>query len=65
LGRIRAPVLVVWGESDRVVTPEYGRAFAGRIPGAGFQTIVSAGHYPYLERPDAFVAAVTSFLQQH
>ena len=53
LGRIRVPSLVLWGESDRVVTPEYGRAFAERIPGAEFKTIAAAGHYPYLEQPDA------------
>jgi pimeloyl-ACP methyl ester carboxylesterase len=65
LGRIRVPSLVLWGESDRIVMPDYGRAFAGRIPGAEFTTITSAGHYPYLEQPDAFVAAVISFLQKH
>jgi pimeloyl-ACP methyl ester carboxylesterase len=63
LQRIRVPSLVLWGESDRIVTPDYGRAFAERIPGAAFHTIAAAGHYPYLEQPDAFANAVTSFLQ--
>jgi pimeloyl-ACP methyl ester carboxylesterase len=64
LRRIAVPTLVVWGESDRIVTPEYGRAFAGSIPGARFATIAAAGHYPYLEEPDAFVAAVEAFLRE-
>jgi pimeloyl-ACP methyl ester carboxylesterase len=64
LQRIRVPSLVLWGESDRVVTPDYGRAFAERIPGAAFQTIAAAGHYPYLEQPDAFVAAVEAFINK-
>jgi pimeloyl-ACP methyl ester carboxylesterase len=64
LARIDRPALVLWGESDRIVTPEYGRAYAGLIPGARFQTIAAAGHYPYLERPEEFVAAVTTFLQE-
>jgi pimeloyl-ACP methyl ester carboxylesterase len=64
LQRIRVPSLVLWGESDRVVTPDYGRALAQRIPGAAFETIVAAGHYPYLEQPDAFAGALASFLQQ-
>ena len=64
LGRIRLPSLVLWGESDRIVTPEYGRAFAKRIPGAAFETIAEAGHYPYLEQPEAFAGAVTAFLQK-
>ena len=62
LHRITVPTLVLWGESDRVVRPDYGRAFQQAIPGAQFQLIPAAGHYPYLERPDEFVAAVTAFL---
>jgi pimeloyl-ACP methyl ester carboxylesterase len=63
LHRIAVPTLVLWGESDRVVRPNYGRALQQAIPGARFQLISSAGHYPYLEQPDAFVAAVTAFLR--
>ena len=64
LGRIRAPSLVLWGESDGIVSPSYGRGFAERIPDAEFQTIAAAGHYPYLEQPEAFVKAVTQFLNR-
>jgi pimeloyl-ACP methyl ester carboxylesterase len=64
LHRIDVPTLVLWGESDRIVTPTYGRAFADSIPGARFQTIPSAGHYPYLEQPEAFAAAVSAFLHE-
>ena len=62
LHRITVPTLVLWGGSDRIVRPDYGRAFQHAIPGARFQLIPAAGHYAYLERPDAFVAAVTAFL---
>ena len=62
LRRIDVPTLVLWGESDRVVTPAYGRAWAEAIPGAQFATIAAAGHYPYLEQPESFVAAVAAFL---
>jgi pimeloyl-ACP methyl ester carboxylesterase len=65
LRRIRVPSLVLWGESDRIVTPVYGRAMASRISGAEFRTISKSGHYPYLETPDAFVAAVKGFLEAH
>ena len=53
LARIDRPTLVLWGESDRIVRPGYGRAYARLIPGARFQPIPAAGHYPYLERPSA------------
>jgi pimeloyl-ACP methyl ester carboxylesterase len=63
LGRIAAPTLVLWGESDRVVTPDYGRAYAGMIPNAQFALIERAGHHPEIEQPEAFVARVARFLE--
>ena len=61
LHRIAMPTLVLWGESDRIVTPAYGRSYADLIPGARFETIAEAGHYPHLEQPDAFARAVEAF----
>jgi pimeloyl-ACP methyl ester carboxylesterase len=62
LHRIGAPTLVLWGESDRIVTPDYGRHYASLIPGAAFEIIPRAGHHPELEQPAAFVASVARFL---
>jgi pimeloyl-ACP methyl ester carboxylesterase len=62
LHRIDVPVLLLWGESDGIVTPAYGRAFAERIPGARFELISGAAHVPQLEQPAAFVASVARFL---
>ena len=62
LGRIRAPTLVLWGASDGVVTPDYGRAYAGLIPGAQFELIEDAGHHPEQEQPERFVERVAAFL---
>jgi pimeloyl-ACP methyl ester carboxylesterase len=62
LHRIGAPTLVLWGASDQVVTPDYGRAYAGAIPGAAFALIEAAGHHPELERPDAVADHLTGFL---
>jgi pimeloyl-ACP methyl ester carboxylesterase len=58
LHRIDVPTRVIWGGSDRIVTPGYGRAYADLIPGAQLTLIPSAGHHPELEQPDAFLAAV-------
>jgi pimeloyl-ACP methyl ester carboxylesterase len=65
LARIDVPTLVVWGESDGWVSVDYGRAFAQAIPGARFELIERAGHFPYLEQPDAFVDTLTGWLSQH
>lgn len=62
LHRIKVPTLVLWGESDGIVTPEYGRRYASLIPGATFETIPSAGHHPELEQPLAFATSVERFL---
>jgi pimeloyl-ACP methyl ester carboxylesterase len=62
LARIHVPALVVWGESDGWVSVDYGRAFAQAIPGARFQVIERAGHFPYLEQPDLFVETLVHSL---
>jgi pimeloyl-ACP methyl ester carboxylesterase len=64
LRRIAAPTLVLWGSDDRIVTPDYGRAYSGLIPGSRFATIEEAGHHPELEQPRAFVDQVARFLGQ-
>jgi pimeloyl-ACP methyl ester carboxylesterase len=61
LHRITAPTLVLWGESDRLVTAEYGRKYAALIPGAEFTAIPKAGHSPQAEQPEAFVKAIVDF----
>jgi pimeloyl-ACP methyl ester carboxylesterase len=56
LHRIRIPTLVLWGAADRLVGEAYGRAFAAAVPGAKFETIAAAGHFPHIEQPKAFAA---------
>lgn len=61
LHRIKVPVHFLWGEKDRVVSTDYGRKYAAAIAGAGFELIAGAGHYPHIECPQAFAAAVGRF----
>jgi pimeloyl-ACP methyl ester carboxylesterase len=61
LHRVRVPALVVWGENDGIVTPEYGRKLCRSLPDARFEPIPQAGHYPQLERPDEVADAVERF----
>jgi pimeloyl-ACP methyl ester carboxylesterase len=62
LRTIDVPTLVVFGESDRVVTPAYGRAVSDAIPGAEFVEVPAAGHLPHLENPEATWAVIDPFL---
>ncbi len=64
LHRILRPTLVLWGASDGIVTPSYGRAYSALIPGARFELIAEAGHHPEIEQPEAFVDRVAAFLAQ-
>ena len=52
---------MLWGKSDRVVTPTYGRQFADAIPDARFHLVPEAGHFPQVERLADVVSAVRSF----
>lgn len=58
------PMLVLWGEADRL--PGTGRARALRVqrsaPGAKLVFIPSAGHCPQMERPAEFVQALEGFV---
>jgi len=64
LGRVSVPTLVLWGASDGIVTPAYGRAYSALIPGARFEVIDGAGHHPEIEQPRAFVERVVAFLKE-
>jgi len=61
LGRVRIPALVVWGESDGVVDPDYGRAYAQALPNARFKLIPEAGHVPQIEQPERLLTLVWEF----
>ena len=62
LRRITVPTLVLWGASDEIVQPSYGRAYSALIPGARFELIAEAGHHPEIEQPEAFADRVAAFL---
>jgi len=64
LGGIRIPALVLWGDSDGVFTPGYGRAYAAQLGDARFELIADAGHLPQLEQPVATLAAIDAFLAE-
>ncbi len=61
LSAIAVPVLVLWGESDRIVDPDYGRDYAAAIPTARFQLLNGTGHVPQIETPQLLLSAVAAF----
>ncbi|MEU2423509.1 alpha/beta hydrolase [Streptomyces sp. NPDC007851] len=64
LARFGAPVLVLAGEVDPGVPPPAAAEFAGLFPNAGFAVQPGAGHFPWLDDAERFVATTLAFLEQ-
>jgi pimeloyl-ACP methyl ester carboxylesterase len=60
LYRIKARTVIVWGQSDRLIPPPYGAAFAAGITGSRLVSIGEAGHMVIAEKPAQVAAAVAS-----
>jgi pimeloyl-ACP methyl ester carboxylesterase len=58
LSGVTVPTLVLWGESDQIVEPAYGQAYAAAIPGARFEVLAGTGHVPQMETPELVIQAI-------
>ncbi len=65
LANVALPTLVVWGDSDRIVDVDYGRAYAAAIPDAAFVLLTDSGHMPQLETPEQLLMPVWDFANAH
>jgi pimeloyl-ACP methyl ester carboxylesterase len=55
---VKAKTVLVWGDSDRVVSPVYAHEFKRLIKGAQLVSIPEAGHMVLQEKPRETVAAI-------
>lgn len=60
---VRVPALVIVGEQDTAFVPG-SRAIASSIPDARLAVIPDAGHSPQFENPEAWYAALRTFLDE-
>jgi len=60
LYRIKARTVVVWGDSDRLISPTYAHAFKKGIVGAQLVSIPEAGHMVTVEQTAAVVEAIST-----
>jgi pimeloyl-ACP methyl ester carboxylesterase len=58
LYRIKAKTLIVWGDSDKLISPVYAQPFKKGIKGAELVSIPEAGHMVILEKTDQVVSAI-------
>lgn len=63
LAEIRAPTLIVHGDSDLLPLSAADTIAAG-IPDARVVAVAGAGHFPWIENPEATRQAVSNFLSQ-
>ena len=63
LYRVTARTLVLWGQADKLIVPAYAERWAQLIAGARVELVPEASHMLPYEQPDAFVGAVTRFLE--
>jgi proline iminopeptidase len=62
LRAVIAPALVIRGTMDHIPL-ESAREWAASLPNGRLLSLESSGHFPYVEVPDRFFAAVATFLQ--
>ncbi len=64
LSAIDCPTTVIHGKDDRLIPVEMGEEIARTIPGAELVTIEDAGHFVFVEQPEAVASAVADFLDR-
>lgn len=62
LARVEVPVLAVGGAGDRVTPPAASAEIAQCAARGALAIVEGAGHFPYAERPEAYLALVRGFL---
>jgi pimeloyl-ACP methyl ester carboxylesterase len=61
LGSLEAPALVIWGERDPWLAPEFADAYGAALRHAVVERVPDAGHWPWLDQPDV-INRVAEFL---
>lgn len=64
LGEIDVPALVIVGERDLITRAAAGEYIAGALPKATLVRVADAGHMGPVEQHDAYVAAITAFVER-
>lgn len=62
---IKAPVLIIRGEEDRLMTQQQAGMLREAIPGSDLQVIPEAGHLPNCESFEIFNAHLNNYLRKH
>jgi pimeloyl-ACP methyl ester carboxylesterase len=64
LNELKLPVLIIWGDKDRYMSPRYAQIVERELPCAKLLIFSECGHSPMLEYPAQFSAAIIEFICQ-
>lgn len=64
LHRIKLPALVVWGDDDKIMPPEFAWLWRERLPHARVVMIEKCGHLPHLEHAARVAGVVRDFIEE-
>ena len=60
--QVEVPSIAICGEQDPLTPVRNHRYFRDQMPNCSLEVIADAGHWPYVEQPEAFDRAVRRFL---
>jgi pimeloyl-ACP methyl ester carboxylesterase len=64
LHRIRLPALILWGDEDKIMPPDYAGLWRERLPDARLVMIDKCGHVPQVEKMSETIGALRDFLAE-
>lgn len=56
------PTMIVWGDADPIIPVEHAYSAHELMPGSRLEVMEGVGHFPHVERPEAFVELLLDFL---
>ncbi len=61
---VKLPAALLWGERERVLTPEHAADFQMLLPRATLRVIPGWDHFPMLESPDEFAREIAALARE-
>ncbi len=58
------PVLIVWGEADRIIPVQHAIDTHLALPGSRLELFPGVGHFPHCEDPRRFVRVIKAFIHE-
>ena len=56
------PILLIWGDQDRIIPVAHGYATHAAVPGSRLEVLRGVGHFPHVESPTAVAQILDDFI---